>query len=81
MLYEATFNPSENICYNTEAAKIAGKKLALYESGILDEGPFKGQTCYYIPNSQVGFIPQSDLTDIRSVSFVQWKETLKNLGY
>jgi hypothetical protein len=81
MMYEAIFQPSDKNAYNEEAGKIAGKKVAVYSSGIMADGPFKGQDCYYIPSSTVGFIPRSDLKELKSVSLVQWKQIHKRLGF
>ena len=79
MMYEAIFQPSDKTAYNEEAEKITGKKIAVYSGGVMEDGPFKGQDRYYIPNSKVGFIPRSDLKELKSVSLVQWKEIHKRL--
>ena len=49
------------ISYTTETKRLAGKKIAVQDGWIIENGPFKGQNCFYIPNSTVGWIPQCDL--------------------
>jgi len=75
MFYEAIFQPSKNMNYTTESKKLAGKKIAV------QDGPFKGQNCFYIPNSIVGWIPQCDLIGLKPTSLVKWKEIAKSLGF
>ena len=74
MYFEAIFNPANQTEYNTEAKGFVGKKLAIQEGWILDEGPHKGQQFFYAPNTTIGKIPQSDLKDLKSIPFVQWKQ-------
>jgi hypothetical protein len=57
-----------------------GKKVAIHEGWTLEEGPHKGQQCFYIPNSTVGCIPASDLQQLKSIPFVQWKEIYNQAG-
>ncbi len=73
MYFEAVFQPSNESEYNSEAACLKGKKVAIQEGWILDKGPHKGQQCFYMPNSTVGCIPQSDLKEIKSIPYVRWK--------
>jgi len=81
MLFEAVFKPSKEGNYNDEALKHANTKIALNEGWIVQDGPFKGQQCFYVPNSTVGWIPMCDLKELKPVSAVQWTEILKNMGY
>lgn len=81
MFYEAIFHPSEKMNYNTEAKKLAGKKIAVQDGWIVKDGPYKGQNCFYIPNSTVGWIPQCDLIGLKPISLVKWKEIEKSLGF
>ena len=81
MFYEAIFQPSEQMNYNTDAKKLAGKRIAVQDGWIIEDGPFKGQNCFYIPNSNVGWIPQCDLKGLKSTSFVQWQEIGRSLGF
>jgi hypothetical protein len=80
MFYEAIFQPSEKMNYNSDAKDFEGKKIAVQDGWIIEGGPFKGQNCFYIPNSTLGWIPQCDLIGLKSTSFVQWKELSKSLG-
>jgi hypothetical protein len=80
MFYEAIFQPSEKMNYNTDAKRLAGKKIAIQEGWIIEDGPFKGQICFYIPNSTVGWIPQCDLIGLKPISLVKLKEIAKSLG-
>ena len=80
MFYEAIFHPSEKMDYNTDAKKIAGKKIAVIDGWIVKDGPFKGQNCFYIPNSEVGWIPICDLKELKPISLTKWKEIHKSLG-
>ena len=74
MFYEAIFEPSEKMDYNAEAKKLKGKKIAVQDGWIMENGPFKGQNCFYIPNSTVGLIPINDLKGLKPISFARWKE-------
>lgn len=73
MYYEGVFNPSKTDDYSPAAANFVGKKIAVQDGWIIKEGPLKGQHCFYLPNSTVGTIPQSDLTNLKSIPYVQWK--------
>ncbi|UCE55444.1 MAG: hypothetical protein JSV31_08380 [Desulfobacterales bacterium] len=79
MFYEAVFQPSKRKNYNAEAKKLAGKKIAVQDGWMIEDGPLKGQNCFYIPNSTVGWIPMDDLIDLKPISFTKWKEIYKNL--
>jgi hypothetical protein len=79
MYFEAIFNPANQTEYNTEAKGFVGKKLPIQEGWILDEGPHKGQQCFYAPNTTIGKIPQSDLKDLKSIPFAQWKQLYSTL--
>jgi hypothetical protein len=81
MFYEAIFEPSEKIAYNIEAKNLAGKKIAVQGGSMMNDGPFKGQNCFYIPISTVGFIPMSDLKKLKPISFIKWKQLHKSLGF
>ena len=74
MFYEAIFEPSKSMNYNSEAKKLAGKRIAVQDGWVVEEGPFKGKNCFYIPNSNIGWIPIDDLKEIKPVSFARWKE-------
>jgi hypothetical protein len=81
MFYEAIFRPSENREYNSDAKKLIGKRIVLQGGAVMDKGPFKRQNYFYIPGSTVGFIPISDLKELKQISFTKWKELQKNLGF
>ncbi len=80
MFFEATFQPSEKMNYTTDAKKLAGKRIAVQYGWIVEEGPFKGEHCYYIPKSTLGWIPQCDLVGLKPISLARWKEIDKSLG-
>ena len=80
MYFEAVFQPSNDTEYDSGAADFVGKKVAVHEGWTLKEGPHKGQQCFYIPNSTVGCIPASDLQQLKSIPFVQWKEIHNQAG-
>ncbi|MDX1708676.1 MAG: hypothetical protein R3274_08760 [Desulfobacterales bacterium] len=80
MYFEAVFQPSNGTEYNSSAADFVGKKVAIHEGWTLEDGPHKGQQCFYIPNSTVGCIPESDLQQLKSIPFVQWKEIYNQAG-
>ena len=42
MFYEAIFQPSEKMNYNADAKKLAGKRIAVQDGWIIEDGPFKG---------------------------------------
>jgi len=73
MHFEAIFRPLNSAEYTAEAERLIGKKVAVQNGWLIEEGPHRGQQCYYIPNSTLGLIPQSDLAEIKSVPFVQWR--------
>jgi hypothetical protein len=81
MFFEAVFEPSKQSAYNDDAMALAGKIIAIEDGWIIDEGDYKGQQCFYIPNSTVGWIPSSDLKDIQPVPFARWKDIHKNIGF
>ena len=74
MYFEAVFQPSDNTDYHSDIADFVGKKVAIPEGWILEEGPHKGQQCFYMPGSTVGCIPASDLQGLKNILYVQWKE-------
>jgi len=80
MYFEAVFQPSNGTEYNSDAAGFVGKKVAVNEGWTLEEGPHKGQQCFYIPNSTVGCIPESDLQQLKKIPFVQWREIYNQTG-
>lgn len=80
MYFEAVFQPSNGTDYNSDASDLVGKKVAIQEGWILEEGPCKGQQCFYMPDSTVGCIPVSDLQQIKSIPFAQWKEIHNRTG-
>jgi hypothetical protein len=79
MFFEAIFKPSETIQYKDDVKDLAGKKIAVQEGWIVEDGPLKGQHCFYIPNSSIGLIPMSDLQNLKPVSFAKWQELRKSL--
>ena len=81
MYYEAIFKPSKNMKYSKDAKALAGKRIAAQEGWIIEEGPYKGQNCFYIPNSTVGWIPKNDLKELKPVSFAKWKVIYTSLGF
>lgn len=81
MYFEAVFNPSENLEYNADAHSLAGKKIAIQAGWVIKEGQFKGQECYYIPNSTIGLIPVCDLEELKPLPFVKWRDLLSHMGF
>jgi hypothetical protein len=81
MFYEAIFKPSRKMKYNAEAKKLAGKKIAVQDGWVVEEGPFEGQNCFYIPNSTIGWIPIDDLKEMKPISFTKWEEIYNSLGF
>jgi hypothetical protein len=80
MYFEAVFQPSNDTDYNSDIAGFVGKKVAIREGWILEEGPHRGQQCFYMPNSTVGCIPASDLQKLKNIPYVQWKEIYNQTG-
>ncbi len=81
MFFEAIFQPSKKMNYTTEVKRLAGKRIAVQDGWKIEDGLFKGQNCFYIPNSKIGWIPQCDLIGLKQISFVKWKEITKSLGF
>lgn len=81
MYYEATFNPSGILDYNNNVQELAGKKIAIQAGWLIKEGLLKGQECYYVPNSTIGMIPESDLDNLKPLPFVKWRDLLSRMGF
>lgn len=79
MYFEAVFNPENQTEYNSEAKKFVGKKLPVKEGWIIEDGPYKGQQCYYAPNTNIGRIPISDLKFLKTIPFFQWNQLVECL--
>lgn len=73
MHFEAIFKPKDSTEYTPLADQLIGKKIAILNGWQIEDGPHKGQYSYYMPNSTLGMIPQSDLSEIKSVPYVQWR--------
>ena len=80
MYFEAVFQPSDDTDYKSDIAGFVGKKVAIQEGWILEEGPHRGQQCFYMPNSTVGCIPASDLQELKTIPYAQWKEIHNQTG-
>ena len=80
MYYEAIFNSCQPNDYNNDALSFVGKKIALQDGWIIKDGPHKGQHCFYLPESTVGTIPASDLENLKSIPYVQWKTIFDQIG-
>jgi len=72
--FQGVFKPVNQTEYSPEAKKYVGKRLPVQEGWIIDDGPHKGQQCYYAPNTRIGKIPQSDLKDLKPIPFVRWEQ-------
>jgi hypothetical protein len=73
MYCEGVFNPTKTDDYKPAAANFIGKKIAVQDGWILKDGPHKGEHCFYLPNSTIGTIFQSDLIELKNIPYVQWK--------
>ncbi len=73
MHFEAIFQPKNSNDYSQVADQLIGKRIAILTGWQIEEGPHKGQFSYYVPSSNLGMIPQSDLAEIKSVPYVQWR--------
>jgi len=80
MYFEAVFQPSNDTDYKSDVANFVGKRVAIQEGWILEEGPHRGQQCFYMPNSTVGCIPASDLQELKTIPYAQWKEIYNQTG-
>lgn len=72
--FEGVFNPVNQTDYTAEAKNFVGKRLPVQEGWIIEDGPHKGQLCFYAPNTRIGKIPQTDLKDLKPIPFVQWEQ-------
>jgi hypothetical protein len=81
MFYEAIFQPSKSMNYNSDAKRLEGKKIAVQDGWIIKDGPFKGQDCFYIPNTTVGWIPKCDLKGLKPIAFARWKQIHNSLDF
>ena len=80
MYFEAVFQPSNDTDYKSDIAEFVGRKVAIQLGWVLEDGPHKGQQCFYMPNSTVGCIPESDLQELKNIPYVQWKEIYNQTG-
>ena len=81
MYFEAIFQPSDKRRYNTEAKKLIGKRIAVQDGWTVQDGPYQGQQCFYVPKSDFGWIPKCDLQELKPVSFTRMKEFLAVMGF
>lgn len=79
MYFEGVFKPTETDSYNPAAINFVGKKIAIQDGWIIKDGPHKGEHCFYLPNSTIGTIPQSDLIELKNIPYVQWKTLLDSI--
>ena len=79
MYFEAIFHPANQKEYKSEAVDFVGKRLPIQEGWIIDEGPYKGQQCYYVPNTTIGRIPISDLQDVKSIPYARWQQLYSSI--
>lgn len=79
MYFEGVFKPTETDSYNPAAINFVGKKIAIQDGWIIKDGPHKGEYCFYLPNSTIGTIPQSDLIELKNIPYVQWKTLLDSI--
>ena len=79
MYFEAIFSPADQAEYKSEAADFVGKKLPIQEGWIIDDGPYKGQQCYYAPNTTIGKIPISDLQELKSIPYARWQQLYSSI--
>ncbi len=79
MYFEAIFNPADKAEYSAEASDFVGKKLPIQEGWVIDNGPHKGQQCYYAPNTTIGKIPVSDLQDLKSIPYARWQQLYSSI--
>ena len=80
MFFEAIFQPLKKTRYNADAKKLIGKKIALQDGWMVEDGPYKGQQCFCVPGTHMGWIPACDLKEIEHISYVYWKELRNSLG-
>ena len=73
MHFEAIFKPKDSNGYSSQVDRFIGKKIAVQHGWQIEDGPYKGQYSYYVPNSNLGMIPQSDLAEIKSIPYVKWR--------
>jgi hypothetical protein len=81
MYFEAIFSPADQAEYNSEAAGFVGKKIPIQEGWIIGEGPYKGQQCYYAPNTKIGRIPVSDLQELKSIPYARWQQVYSSIDF
>jgi hypothetical protein len=79
MYFEAIFSPTNQKEYKSEAAGFVGKRLPVQEGWIIDDGPYKGQQCYYAPNTTIGRIPLSDLQELKSIPYARWQQLYSSI--
>jgi hypothetical protein len=79
MHFEGIFQPADKTLYNAEAADFIGKRLAIQQGWVIDDGPFKGQQCFYAPNTTIGSIPASDLQELKSIPFARWQQIYNSI--
>jgi hypothetical protein len=80
MHFEGVFKPVNQTEYNAEAKNFVGKKLPVQEGWIIEDGPYKGQQCYYAPNTRIGKIPQSDLEALKPIPYARWEQLYSSIA-
>jgi hypothetical protein len=45
----------------------------------LDPQFYKGQQCYYAPNTTIGKIPVSDLQELKSIPYARWQQLYSSI--
>lgn len=81
MYFEATFHPSNPTEYNADAEPLVGKRISIQQGWILEDGPYQGELCYYIPNTTIGTIPTSHLDNIEPIAYSKWRTIHSHLGF
>ncbi len=79
MYFEAIFKPADKAEYSNEAEDFVGKKLPIQQGWVIDDGPHKGQQCYYAPNTTIGRIPVSDLQELKSIPYARWQQLYNSI--
>jgi hypothetical protein len=73
MYYEALYQPKSEEKISEKAKIFIGHRIALQE-GFQKDTKAKKKQVYYIATPNFGLIPNFDLQNIQSISFIRWKE-------
>jgi|GEM_PF-3371002 hypothetical protein len=72
MFFTATLKSKNIHALNPGVEKFRSQKVLLIKGWRAEKGPYFGQQCY-MTDPYLGWIPESELKDMREISYPEWK--------